>query len=167
MNKNFLALALSVMATTAHADMPKTFVTDSPAFDTIRDTAVAALEHISHPMDSAEFGGAIVLHEGKYYYTNAVTVHDQMELNFKILIHHGDQIVGMYHTHPLEAHDTFEIARELSSFSEGDVTIARHMKIMSYIADGYTKTILSYDWTKHNTTTVTLGELVAPLTASN
>jgi hypothetical protein len=153
-----------IFASAVNADeLPITRITDSPDYATVQDAACAALDRIAHPLSENEFGGAIVLHDGKYFYTEAVSTSDENGLDFRIQMHRGDKLVGMYHTHPAESNYTYSQLTRLAAFSIGDIVIARKLNVLSYMLDGYTMDIHVYDPTRINRTTVTSGEIVATL----
>ena len=134
------AAAIGTAARSADA-LPIAQVTDSPAFDSAQDAAIAALALIGRPVGRFERGGAIVCHNGKYFYTTPVAG-DEDALGFVIRKLKSDELVAIYHTHPVVDRSKLWI---IDAFSKGDMRAALQLHTVSYLYVEGTHHILVFD----------------------
>jgi hypothetical protein len=130
------AMVLSTFAVAGVKELPVTRVVDSPAFDTIEEAVIAAFRPLVRPFADTEYGGAIILRGGKFYYTEAVTTGTNSSLDFRLVTQKGDKLVGMYHTHPLESiPNGWSFNKITHGFSPSDVELAHRLKVVSFLAE--------------------------------
>lgn len=138
-----------------HQD-PASYVTDSPAFDTIVDAAKAGLAIAAgfSKENHTEYCGAIIrkhvtaqqadgsIFDGeKFFYTNIVTNSERSACNFRVLMYKGNVLVGMFHVHPRTIRDAVAGNRSDQKslddqslfFSPEDIKTAQTAKVQSFI----------------------------------
>jgi hypothetical protein len=118
---------------------PITHINLSHKYDTINAAAIAALKIAAPLSKQEEWGGAIMKYSGKFYYTNAVTLHLPNTIDFVIQNYMGAVIVGMYHTHPISP--SVELPQDTEKFSVTDMQTALRYEVYSYIWSEYDNTI--------------------------
>lgn len=139
------AMVLSTFAVAGVKELPVTRVVDSPAFDTIEEAVIAAFRPLVRPFADTEYGGAIILRDGKFYYTEAVTLGDRAKLDFRIAKLKSDVVVGAYHTHPFHG-SVGELGVKLSrQFSDADMRMAKQLKVLMFIAEESGNTLRVFD----------------------
>ena len=109
---------------------PLAVVNTTVSYATPADAAIAVVRVIFKDHDSTqiEFGGFIVLLNGRYYYTTPVTNKSTDSVHYKYQHMDGATIVGLYHTHPNPEHDHLS-----TLFSDTDINTSTKMKVNSYL----------------------------------
>jgi proteasome lid subunit RPN8/RPN11 len=126
-------VAVALAAAPALAGMPVSTLPVQPqAFDTLDDAAKAA-EAVAMPLSASfEYGGVILEHDGRYYFTQPVTSHERTHLTSAAAIPNGYHLAALFHSHPgSDGVGAF--------FSTTDVSTAEALHVPSYIgvlADG-------------------------------
>lgn len=119
----FMVLATgSALAGTLSISGP---ISGEQGFATMNDAAVAALTRSVAISQKVEEGGGIYELNGKFYYTMPETKHSDNELDLILAFPQDAKLVGLFHTHPPSENNAF--------FSVGDVDVAMHLKVASYI----------------------------------
>lgn len=124
------ALCLSSAIASAN---PRSTIMADVSYATLDDAARAAL-HLALPLSAKhEYGGAVLLIEGRYYVTDPVTSGHSHDVSYDVVAPRGAVLAGVYHTHPCDARS--------SVFSPNDGETVRSLGVPSYMADACTGVI--------------------------
>ena len=122
-------------------DIPLTVINERATYDSMDEAAIAALVAISRPFSKYEFGGMIVERDGRFYFTVAVSSHSVDSVTFRMLKEPEENVVAVYHTHPIPETMTYDNASYAMRFSPADAEYVRASGYVSYIADSRTRTV--------------------------
>lgn len=119
------ALLLACSAAAAR-ELPTSAVTETQAYASADQAAVAALR-IAMPLSrDYENGGAIIERDGAFYYSDPVSNGDTGHIAFKAALPKGSRLAAIYHTHPSSEENS-------RMFSWDDVAEAKKLNLNSYI----------------------------------
>jgi|GEM_PF-2339962 len=122
----FLAAARpSSAAPDAAADVPVSALSETQNYVTLEDAAVAALRAAAAQSGEFEYAGALVRSDAGFFYTDAVTAHDDSKVRYAVRVPEGFALAGIYHTHP--SGDGSRV------FSPTDVQQAKSLGLPSFI----------------------------------
>lgn len=137
----FLATLSSLCAFAGQ--LPATSLTDSPAFSSPTEAALAALRLVSSPCGKVERGGVILRRGDSFYYTDPVPG-DEDKIDFRLMKPVGYSVAGTYHTHPV-----WGLPRDgywqAEAFSGGDMDVANKLRALSFVFIESTRQVLAYD----------------------
>lgn len=132
--RNLLILLILISGNAIAGDLPATIIKDSPAFATMQEASLAGMDVANTEANGIEFGGAVVQLNGKFFYTNPVTIESEHSVNFRVLIPVGAKIVAIYHIHPILKSGLDQSDNAISMvFSEGDIDMAKKLNVPSFI----------------------------------
>jgi proteasome lid subunit RPN8/RPN11 len=102
--------------------------TNCTKYETADEAAIAALKRSFVRSKEFEMGGVIYKMDNKFCYSEPVTTHDSMFVQFDIPVEVRKIMVGIYHTHPIAEYDEYGVL-----FSQTDVQNADKFQMPSYL----------------------------------
>lgn len=121
-----IAFVLAGAAAATAADLPLSVVSETEAYASPDQAAVAALKLAMPRSDRFENGGVIVERGGSFFYSEPVSNGQTGHIQFRAGVRKGDRLVALYHTHPSDEPQS-------RLFSWDDVAEAQKLGVNSYI----------------------------------
>jgi len=121
-----LCFLFPALAAAAAPELPLSRVSETQAYGSAEQAAVAALR-IAMPLSADyEHGGFVIERDGAFFYSDAVTNGRTGHIAFRAAVPKGSRLVAIYHTHPSDEPDS-------RMFSWDDVKEAKELGVDSYI----------------------------------
>jgi len=140
--RNTLTLIALLVTSVANAAQPAGAVVDtSVAFESVEAAATAGEVAAYAASQSKEFAGVIVNIDGKFYISTPVSSGQEGHFSLAIRLTASQHLVALYHSHPSNGSAD---GIKSQSFSSDDVTVAKTLKVTSYIGVQYDHTLRAF-----------------------